>query len=719
MGKTAAIPHAASRLTSSAGLSREIESLRYVSGGRAEALRRMGIHTIRDLLFKPPLRYLDFTHVTSIAFADVGSELTVLAQIQALREKRPKPRLHILELDVSDGTELLRVVFFRQPWLAKQFSQGDWLALSGKIAFSYGFKEMNSPLVEKIESPKDGTSHARILPIHHVSEGLSVAWMRRIVSTALTQVPDVCDYMPADIVSEHSLMGLACALRQLHFPNTSELKDRARRRLAYDELLCLQLAFLLRRNIELEGTQAHAHPIDGAHLKKLAEALPFELSDEQITALSEILGDMTEPRPMSRLLLGDVGTGKTAVAALAMAAAVDGGSQAVLMAPTSVLAAQHAASLGPLFDAASISWALLTGATDAQTRQRIVQEVAAGTLSCVFGTTALLSDELSFEDLGLVVIDEQHRFGVGQRSALRRKGLAADVLMLSATPIPRTLALTLYGDMECSRIKKRPRLGAGVITTLLGQTNADIAFAAIHAAVSAGQQAYVVCPLVRDGDDTSELEDVPCADEGAVKPHAAIQTARILSERELAGLNVGLIYGQMTSEQKDETMQAFREGQIDVLVATTVIEVGVDVPNATVMMIYDAERFGLATLHQLRGRVGRGDKAGEVYLLSSAKPESTARARLSALERSSDGFELAELDLQLRHEGEVLGYRQHGGPSLSVVDLEVDRDLVEFAHRDARRIAQKDYQLTSPQYRPLAHEAIVRFGAYFEEVKGL
>ena len=338
----------------------------------------------------------------------------------------------------------------------------------------------------------------------------------------------------------------------------------------------------------------------------------------------------------------------------------------------------------------------------------------------LFGTTALLSDDIAFAVLSLVVIDEQHRFGVDQRAALKRKGAGADLLAMTATPIPRTLALSLYGDVRCSRIRKRPRAGAGITTTCIAPENRDLAYGAIREAVAAGQQAYVICPLVDDADDGSHLDDVPEASRSTSSNlHSVARTAKALSEGALSGLRVAALTGRMAAAEKERVMESFRAGEVDVLVSTTVVEVGVDVPAATVMLVHDADRFGLATLHQLRGRVGRGDVAGTVFLECPARKGTPARRRLAALEKTSDGFELAELDLRLRHEGEILGYRQSGGVSLAVSDLAQDADLVEWAHADAEQIFERDAALVSPALRPLAHEVRDRFGIYFEEAERL
>ena len=718
-GSAPNIGEAAERLARTRAWDGDVSRLRYASSARAEVLGRMGVRTVRDALLHVPHRYLDFSRVTPIGHADVGSEVTIVAGVDKVTLKRPKPRLQIVEVALVDATGVIMCVFFKQPWLAEQLHVGDVLAVSGKVTFAYGFRQMRPQFHEVVRRADeaaggpDGRAYARILPVHSVSEGLSPAWMRRIASAALADYGDACDHLPAGLVARNRLMTLARALREAHFPSSAKAAERARRRLSYDELLCLQAALLSRRAIALEGTQAHAHVTDGPRLRALLAALPFSLSEEQRRAADEILADMASSQPMNRLLLGDVGTGKTAVAALALAAVADTGTQAAMMAPTSVLARQYAEKLGPLFDEAGVSWALVTGATSASERASIVEGVAAGSVSVVFGTTAVLSGDVRFRDLSLVVVDEQHRFGVGQRTALREKGRVADQLTMTATPIPRTLALSIYGDLACSRIRTRPRAGAGVETRLLTPENADVAHTAIADAVAAGHQAYVVCPLVDDADDGSELDDVPEQDRAASKPHSATSVYERLRDRVFPDLSVGLVTGRMGAQEKDDAMAAFRSGKTQVLVSTTVIEVGVDVPNATVMMVWDADRFGLAALHQLRGRVGRGDVAGTVYLVSAARGTSPARRRLEALERTSDGLELAEMDLRLRHEGEVLGYRQSGGVALRIVDLAVDADLVEAAHADAEELVARDPALADARNVPLAREVRRRFGAYF------
>ena len=717
MAERPSIAIASERVQRTCALSDSVERLRYVKGARADALRRLGLMRVRDLLGHVPARYLDFSRVTKIAFADVGAEVTVLGTVDKVELKFPRPRMQIVNLFVLDETGVVEATFFKQPWIAEQVHKGDVVALSGKVTFGYGFKQMKAPFYEVVGS-SDDMGYARVLPVHGVSEGLSVPWMRRIVSSAIGDCGDACDYLPAPLVAERGLMTYSRAIREVHFPSSVAAGERARRRMAYDELLCLQLTLLARRDLEISGAAAVEHDVLGPHMDALLSAMPFTLTDEQRAAADDILADMSAPRAMNRLLLGDVGTGKTAVAAVALAACADTGTQAAMMAPTSVLARQYAEKLGPLLDAAGIGWRLVTGADATEERAATEAAASSGSACVFFGTTALLSEKIEFARLSLVVIDEQHRFGVNQRAALRKKGPGADLLAMSATPIPRTLALSVYGDVDLSRIAHRPRAGAGISTKVVTPDNLDLAWGAVRDALAAGHQAYVICPLVDDADDGSALEDVPEAVTSASKAlRSATSTLAQLRQSILPGVECDLLTGKMRADEKDQAMERFRSGKTQVLVATTVVEVGVDVPNATAMVVLDADRFGLATLHQLRGRVGRGDVAGTVYLCCAAKKGSPARERLAALEATSDGLRLAELDLRLRHEGEVLGYRQSGGVTLRVCDMEADADLVELAHDDARAIVAADPALTAPENRLLALEVRDRYDIYFEELE--
>lgn len=719
-------PRAASRLSQALVLSEDVSRLKYVSGAREEALRRLGIERVEDLLLHAPFRYLDFTHAYAIEYAPVGEVCTIVGTVDKVQNRSTSKRgMTVTEVFLLDDTGVLKLAFFKQPWIARDLVLGDRLAVIGKLEFSYGFKQMASPTYEKLDE-NDGVG--TILPVHRATGEISAAWMRRLLSVALEELPHCADPLPAPLRTRRGLMSLARAFRTLHFPKTMAEVPLARMRLAYDELLYLQLALRLRNDVNLLKVTPCVHTI-GTHVEALRAALPFALSDEQELAVQEILTDMTNPsRIMNRLLLGDVGTGKTAVACVALACVADSDSQACVMAPTSVLAQQYAVKSGPLLSQAGVSWALLTGATPDHERESIFERLAKGELDVLFGTHAVLGDRVCFKNLSLVVIDEQHRFGVGQRNALRTKGAGADLLVMTATPIPRTLALSVYGDLDTSIIRHRPVPGAGVLTKVLESPNRDIAYDALAQALQEGRQAYVICPLVSPTQGTNELEDVPGLDIDE-KGKAAQATTLHDVETELLHLRqllpqarIEALHGRMGAREKDAVIDEFRAGNIDILVSTTVVEVGVDVPNATVMLIENGERFGLATLHQLRGRVGRGSLPGTCYILTELHfkrgKKSIARDRLEALEKSSDGFELAEMDLRLRHEGEILGLRQHGGVSLRFVDLDEDTKLIEDAHNDAIELLRYAPTLNAVATLPLRFEIIARYGDVFKEVSG-
>jgi ATP-dependent DNA helicase RecG len=674
---------------------------RFVDGARSEALARLGIHTVGELVRHYPFRYLDLTRVGTLRDARAGHEATVVGRVHEIKVKKPRPRLTITEVSVVDDTGVLVGVWFNQPWVQRRFVQGERVAFAGKVEIDYGLKRITTPFVEKLSDAGEAESAGRVLPVHSSTEGLSTGWLRRLVSAAVDDFADVPDHLPAQLRVDRGLVDLAAALTDIHFPQALGHAAAARRRLAYDELLMLQLYMAMRRHALTREQAGVAHMTEGPLRAALAQATPFELTDDQNRATAEILADMAQPRPMNRLLLGDVGTGKTLVAAHALAAVADTGSQAAMMAPTEVLALQYAEKVGALLDAAGITWGLLTGATPAAQRRSILGELSGGTLRVLFGTHALLEEGVAFKRLTLAIVDEQHRFGVNQRLGLRAKGVSADLLVMTATPIPRSLALTLYGDLATSYLRTRPHSAAGVTTHLVKPHTATPAHDAVRAAVKAGRQAYVVCALVDESN--------------SAQAKAATREAERLRNQVFPGLRVGLLTGRMRSQEKAAVMRDFRDGVIDVLVSTTVIEVGIDVANATVMIIEDAERFGLAQLHQLRGRVGRGGYPGEVWLVSEAR-SAEARERLDALVTTADGFALAESDLRLRGEGQVLGDRQHGMPDLCIASLIDDLELVEAARLDAFKIISCDPHLAQPVHGPLLRQVRRTFDEAWEWV---
>ncbi|KMT47350.1 ATP-dependent DNA helicase RecG [Fannyhessea vaginae] len=741
------ISEASPRLAASCALDAPLDMLPYVTPARAKLFSNLGIHTLRDLILRIPRRYLDFSRHVSILEAAVNDTVTISCVIDRINLKRPRPHLSIVEMYVTDTIGIMRISFFRQPWLAKAYHVGDVVALLGKVEYSYGFKCMNSPFIELIHAadtrPTDGyaadthtaDAHAQdksalellpnarfdthILSVYALCDGLSAAWYRRIIKICLHKILPLVDCIPSVYLARNRLMGYSTAIQQIHMPTSMFAQDAARRRFAYNELFFLQLALRARTSVE-DIQDPIQHCINGSHLKNFYKALPFELSAEQQSAAHDLLHDMQAKTCMNRLLLGDVGTGKTVVCALGFAVCADTSTQAAMLAPTSVLAQQYAEKIGTLLTKLSISWALLTSATTKSERADILSQLQTGSVQVIFGTTSLLSDDVQFHKLSYIVIDEQHRFGVHQRLALRQKSPFADLLAMSATPIPRTLALSFYGDLTCSFIKHKPFSTATVTTKVLANENVSVAYDAVAACIEQGQQAYIICPLIDSQDARATVDDIaPNAQSSAQTLHSAQQTFEALKRSSFSAYRIGLLTGRMDSDEKDRVMSQFRAHKLDVLVATTIVEVGVDVPRACAMIILDADRFGLATLHQLRGRVGRGSLAAQVYLVTASKKHSLARRRLDILENTFDGFELSQKDLELRREGDILGYRQSGTLTLRVCDMVRDMDLIEAAHRDVGELLDGDPDLSQVQHRALVHEMHARFPAYFEELKGI
>ena len=673
-----------------------VTAVQLVDDARARAFANLEIETVGDLLHHYPFRYLDFAHTLKLKDVRAGDEVTVVGRVHEVRVKQVRPKLRITEVGLIDDTGVLIGVWFNQPYVSRRFVEGEHVAFAGHVENGYGIKQMRKPYVEKLGAEDSPSDLGKILPIHKATEGLSTNWIRRLVICALEEFGEVADFLPSHLRLERNLLPLRSAITQMHCYMYLLFITKPRKRLAYDELFLLQLGLAVRRYVHTQETQGIAHVIDGPLLSTFTANIPVELTADQRTAVSEILSDMAEASPMNRLLLGDVGTGKTLVAAHAMCAAADSGGQAAMMAPTEVLALQYANALGGLLDASGISWSLLTGSVSTAERKDILERLASGEIQVAFGTHALIDSGVTFDRLTLSIVDEQHRFGVEQRIALREKGAAADLLVMTATPIPRSLAMTLYGDLAVSYLRERPHGTSGDRTTtrVVDKGHRAQAYGTVRTAVSDGRQAYIVCPLVEESE--------------AAKARAAVDEAKRLAEKVFPDLKVGLLHGKMTSKDKADIMDRFRAGRLDVLVTTTVVEVGVDVPNATVMIVEDAERFGLAQLHQLRGRVGRGDQCGEVLLFADPKTPN-GKERMAAIASTSDGFELADLDLKLRGQGELLGEKQHGLPDLRLASLVDDIDILIDAREDARRLVMADPHLQDPIHGPLSAELRERF----------
>jgi ATP-dependent DNA helicase RecG len=663
----------ARRLTQLAGI--PVTELAGVGPKKAEGLTELGIETVLDLLMHYPRRYIDRTNEALIRDMVVGEEAMVLGTVKRVEKRQTRQRRTIVQVDVTDGSGYLRCTFFNQPWRATQLKAGTQAVFYGKLDVFQGRKQMTNPVVDLI-----GDRTGRIVPIYPQSEKAQLTtWeLGGWVEEALRRAGTLDDPVPAWVLDRFDLVDRDAALRGIHVPESGEEAKVARKRLVFDELLRIQLV-LVRRKRELEATSVGiAHDTSGALLRRFHEQLPYTLTGAQVRAIAEIEADLAKPVPMHRLLQGDVGAGKTLVAVSALLVAVQGGHQGALMAPTEVLAEQHflgvrallegftLASDGDLFGERPLRVELLTNRTTAAQRTKLMERLAGGEVDILIGTHALIQEKVTFKSLGVAVIDEQHRFGVEQRAALRTKGAAVpDVLVMTATPIPRTAAMTVYGDLDVSVLDELPP-GRTPIKTVWarGPLEEETAWARVREEVAAGHQAYVVAPLIEE----SEKLEARSAEEAFEQLRAG----------ELAGLHLALLHGRVPAKDKEQVMGAFRTGEVDVLVATTVIEVGVDVPNATVMVILDADRFGIAQLHQLRGRVGRGGSESWCYLLGAGNtPES--EERLAALERTTDGFELAEVDLDLRGEGTIMGTRQKGRNDLRLASLRRDREWVARA----------------------------------------
>jgi ATP-dependent DNA helicase RecG len=624
-----------------------------------------------------------------------------------------------MEVSLIDDSGVLIATWFNQPWLQKELVKGAQIILRGKVEHSYGFRRMGSPLHTLLSQDEKAGG---IQAVYRANADISLGWVARVVDEALDFLPAPLDPLPPDMRLELGLMSRQSAFRAIHHPQSMHQLQEARKRLAFEEILLLQLYLLTKKSKLQEDNKASEHVIDGEALRRLREQLPFELTKDQETATRELLSDMHASQIMNRLLLGDVGSGKTVVAACALASVSDSGTQAAMMAPTEVLAVQYAQKLGPLFDAAGISWALLTSSTKQTDRRQILDQLAQGELTVLFGTHALIEPDVLFRQLSFVVIDEQHRFGVEQREALRQKGEACDLLAMTATPIPRSLALTIYGDMDCSYIYTKPRVHVKTRTHVIDKHDIRRAYEAIHEALKRNEQAYIVCPLISAPDTVPDKEPVESDEEEEIELltefsgeqdgdhiQAAEEEVRFLKNKVFPERTIALMTSKLKSSVKKSVMDDFRVGTIDILVSTTVIEVGVDVPNATIMVIMDADRFGLSQLHQLRGRVGRGERDGEVYLVSASRREESQQ-RLSIMENCSDGFKLAEEDLKLRREGDVLGNRQHGVASLKLVNVIRDAALIQEARSEAQRLLQSDSALKDPAHLHLAEEVRLLFG---------
>jgi len=656
-----------------------VQRLHGVGPKRTVALARLGVRTVADAFYLLPLRHEDRRDLRPIRDLRPGLRETVVGQVKAVDVIAARRGLKILAVIIDDGTGTLVAKWFHQPYLKHQFPRGRRVLLSGKVNVGGGL-EMVNPDYEEWD---DGL-HTRtgcIVPIYPRVEGLYQRWLRGFMRDLITgSVPGLQDFLPAEIRHRHDLMALPEAVRAVHFPERLEDVEAGKRRLAFDDLLLLSLGVAcMRRGAEADVALAMtgAPELDAAVRTRLG----FPLTAGQERALEQTKADMARPHPMRRLLQGDVGCGKTAVALLAMVHAVGSGFQGAIMAPTEILAEQHYGKARSLFGPVGIEVGLLTRGVGLRERDHLREAIATGRVQVVIGTHALLQEAVTFDRLGFVIVDEQHRFGVRQRSDLTAKGCHPHTLVMTATPIPRTLALALYGDLNLSIIEGLPPGRQPVTTTLVPEEMRLQAYRSVLEEVRRGGAAYVICPLV-DESDGAELR-------------AATRLAAELKREILRDCSVGCLHGRMRPEEKRITMEAFRGGEIQVLVATTVVEVGMDVPRATVVVVEHAERLGLTQLHQIRGRVGRAETRAACFLIHGPRLTSEARTRLEAMAACGDGFEIAERDLELRGPGELFGTRQAGLPDLKVAQLLRDVGLLELAQREAVRLVADDPDLAA------------------------
>ena len=693
-------------ITSGQLLDASITIIKGISTNLSARFGKLGVKTIRDLLYFFPSRHLDYSKMKTVSQLEEGHEETIVANVWEAKITMPGGR-RSTEVIVGDETGNVRAMWFNNPYLAKTLTPNMKIVLSGRVRLFNGRFVFESPEWEPMEEG-DLIHTGRLVPVYPLTEGLHQRQVRKLIKGVVDQwARQVPDFLPVEVKEHCRLIPLPQAIAQAHYPDNIDLKDRARVRLAFDELFLLQLGVLSKKRDWQESQPGTPIKINQSLLESFLQSLPFKLTPAQQKVLQEILGDMQKSQAMSRLLQGEVGSGKTVVATAALLMAVADGYQTALMAPTEILAEQHFATIHKLLSATGslqeeadhlytysgilpkpLTIALLIGATGAKTKRELHKRSANGEIDIVIGTHALIQQEVEFKHLGFVVVDEQHRFGVAQRSTLRQKGTNPHVLAMTATPIPRTLALTIYGDLDLSVIDELPPGRQLIKTKWLRPNQTDSAYNFIRKEISAGHQAFIICPLIEESE--------------TIQARAAIVEYEYLSQNVFPNLRLGLLHGRMASKDKEKTMQQFHDKELDILVSTPVIEVGIDVPNATVMMVESADRFGLSQLHQFRGRVGRGP-AQSYCILLSRNPSDVSQERLSIIETVHNGFKLAEEDLRLRGPGEFFGTRQSGLPDLRMAKLS-DVALLELARKEAERLFTEDRHLQKPQHALLVKE---------------
>lgn len=687
-------------------LSLSVQYIKGVGPKRAKMLQGIGIRTLEDLFYYFPRRYEDRTNFATISQLQQADTKTIKAKVITARERRSFRRrgFSILEIAVSDATGKIFCVWFNQPYLKEYLRPGAELILFGKVELYGSRLQMNAPEFEIVsgQDEQEALSLGRIVPVYSLPEGMTQRFMRQLVRCAIDEhIAALYDFLPYNIRSSNNLLNLAKSIVNIHFPETDELQRQAYERLSFEEFFLFQLPLALRKSRK-QTSQGIAHIVDGALAREFIDGLPFRLTVAQEKAIKEIKTDLAMPYPMQRLLQGDVGSGKTVVAVIAALHALQGGYQVAFMVPTEILAKQHFENIGSQLSALGsredkIKARLLTSGLSARDKQGRLKEIKEGKADLIIGTHALLEEEVRFKRLGLIIIDEQHKFGVGQRALLQRKSANPDVLIMTATPIPRTLAITLYGDLDISVIRELPSGRMPVQTFCFSPDKRSDAYLFCRQQLAQGNQVYVVYPVIEE----SYALDIA----GAKKMYDKF------SRETFKDFRIALIHGRLKQEEQDSVMRQFKERKLDLLVATTVLEVGIDIPTANCMMIEHAERFGLSQLHQLRGRVGRGAKKSFCLLIAETRTRES-EARMKAMVKYADGFRIAEEDLRIRGPGEFFGNRQHGLSELRIGDPFIQMQLLRRARQEALKLVSVDSRLDAPGLLRLKERLLQRFPGY-------
>ena len=676
-------------------LSDSVKILKSVGQARLALLHSLDIYTIEDLLEYFPRDYMDRSQISKISELKDGQAATIMVSMASQPQALYKNGKNITKITFTDGTGRIEIVWFNQPYMRQNFKSGTEYFMSGRVRWGIGMFVMESPEVEAVQNnvsrgtllESGGLSAGRIVPVYSLTSGVSQKILRGLIKQAMDGVSgQIQDFMPHDIMDTYGLCGRDFAIRNIHFPESGDAYFTARRRLVFEELFLMQAALISAKGYIAAAKGKIFECLD---ISQMLGALPYELTDDQMKVIEEICADLKSGYASNRLLQGDVGSGKTAVAMIICFLAVKNGTQAALMAPTGTLAVQHYHSFSEIFEGLGIRVELLVGSIKAKEKKVVKQCIKDGVIDIVIGTHALIQDNVEFANLGLVITDEQHRFGVRQRSKLNEKGHRNHVLVMTATPIPRSLAMVLYGDMDISTIKQMPPGRQKIDTFCVTTAYHTRIFKFIREEIEKGHQAYIICPLIEE----SEHEDKRDV-------NSVLKFAKDLKNGEFADISLEILHGRMKSEEKNRIMQSFSEGAAKVLISTTVIEVGINVPNATVILIENSEHFGLSQLHQLRGRVGRSDKKSYCILVTDSKNEVTKK-RMNAMVGTDDGFELSELDLQLRGPGEFFGTMQHGIPQMRLANLYKDMEVLTETRRAIADILSGDNKMFHVEHLPL------------------